>query len=136
MNEQLSLSCYSKSSILNDVNMSKNSHIKHSTMNPFYIFTIQINDSHIIQRSISSDTRPPAKPRRKRKSTAANNPNAPTNNNNPNNIPMNKDVSVNHCTISTPIKKRSPANTTYSQSAQVPMVPPMNSMPGVNTLIH
>ncbi|CAF2508319.1 unnamed protein product [Rotaria sp. Silwood2] len=79
-----------------------------------------------------SDSRPPAKPRRKRKSTAANNANTPGNNNTtPNPMPTTKDTNINHCTISTPTKKRSPANTTYSQSAaQGAMTPNINSMPG------
>jgi len=76
------------------------------------------------------DTRPPAKPRRKRKSTATNNANTPGNNN-PNPIPTNKDANINHCTIPTPTKKRSPANTVYSQPA---MTPNTNSMPGVRII--
>jgi len=74
------------------------------------------------------DTRPPAKPRRKRKSTTTtNNPNTPANNN----IPPNKDPNINHCTIPTPTKKRSPANTVYSQPPPGSITPNMNSMPGV-----
>jgi hypothetical protein len=90
------------------------------------------------QTVLVSDTRPAAKPRRKRKSaatTAVNNPSTPGNNNtppnnNPSTIPPNKDTTINNCTISTPTKKRSPANTTYTQPAQGTMTPNMNSMPG------
>ncbi|CAF5209853.1 unnamed protein product, partial [Rotaria magnacalcarata] len=83
------------------------------------------------QTVLVSDTRPPAKPRRKRKSAAtANNANTPGNNNNPNNMPINKDTNINNCTMSTPTKKRSPANSTFSQTAQGAVTPNMNSMPG------
>ncbi|CAF3478967.1 unnamed protein product [Rotaria sp. Silwood1] len=84
------------------------------------------------QTVLVSDSRPPAKPRRKRKSTATNNTNTPgTNNTTPNPISTSKDANINHCTISTPTKKRSPANTTYSQpSTQGTITPNMNSMPG------
>ncbi|CAF3513501.1 unnamed protein product [Rotaria socialis] len=84
------------------------------------------------QTVLVSDTRPPAKPRRKRKSAAtANNANTPgNNNNNPNNMPINKDTNINNCTMSTPTKKRSPANTNFSQTAQGAVTPNMNSMPG------
>jgi hypothetical protein len=78
------------------------------------------------------DTRPPAKPRRKRKSTTTNNTNTPGNNNN---IPTTKDPNINHCTIPTPTKKRSPANTVYSQPAPGTMTPNMNNMPGVRRKI-
>jgi hypothetical protein len=71
-----------------------------------------------------SDTRPPAKPRRKRKSTTTNTPGNNTN------IPPNKDANINHCNLPTPTKKRSPANTVYSQPAQTAIIPNMNSMPG------
>jgi hypothetical protein len=73
------------------------------------------------------DTRPPAKPRRKRKSTTTNTPG----NNNNNNLPPNKDTNINHCNIPTPTKKRSPANTVFSQPTQGAITPNMNSMPGV-----
>ncbi|UJR24952.1 hypothetical protein I4U23_006316 [Adineta vaga] len=73
-----------------------------------------------------SDTRPPAKPRRKRKSTATNNPTTPGNNNSTN-ISTSKDGNISHSPIPTPTKKRSPANTVYSQGATTPT---MNSMPG------
>ncbi|CAF1272309.1 unnamed protein product [Rotaria sordida] len=87
------------------------------------------------QTVLVSDSRPPAKPRRKRKATAAaNNANTPGNNNNtntPNPMPTAKDTNINHCTISTPTKKRSPAaNTTYSQPVQGTITPNINSMPG------
>ncbi|CAF1033517.1 unnamed protein product [Adineta ricciae] len=78
------------------------------------------------QTVLASDTRPPAKPRRKRKSTATNNPATPGNNNS-NNISTPKDGNMNNCTMPTPTKKRSPANTVYSEGA---ITPSMNSMPG------
>ncbi|CAF1402316.1 unnamed protein product [Adineta steineri] len=61
-----------------------------------------------------SDTRPPAKTRRKRKNTVGNN----------NNLPPTKDTPMTNCT--TPTKKRSPANNIYSQ----PSTQGMNNMPG------
>jgi len=61
------------------------------------------------------DNRPATKTRRKRKSTLGNNTNPPTT----------KDSPMTNCT--TPTKKRSPANNTYSQ----PPTQGMNNMPGV-----
>jgi hypothetical protein len=58
-----------------------------------------------------SDTRPPPKPRRKRKATAGNN-----------NLPPTKDPNVNNSP--TPTKKRSPANNNYPPQG-------INNMPGV-----
>lgn len=83
--------------------------------------------------NIFLDTRPPAKPRRKRKSAVANNATTPGNTNTtPPNMPTNKDTNINNCTMTTPTKKRSPANTNYSQPPQGTMTPNMNSMPGVS----
>jgi hypothetical protein len=61
-----------------------------------------------------SDTRPPAKTRRKRKTAAENN-----------NLPATKDSNINNCI--TPTKKRSPGNNIY---VQPPPAPGMNNMPG------
>lgn len=49
-------------------------------------------------------------------------------------MPMNKDANISNCTMTTPTKKRSPANTAYSQTPQGSMTPNMNNMPGVNIL--
>ena len=78
----------------------------------------------------SKDTRPPAKPRRKRKSTTATTPT----NANANNLSTGKDPNFNNCSIPTPTKKRSPANTVYSQSSSGSMTPNMTNLPGVGRI--
>jgi hypothetical protein len=73
---------------------------------------------------VNSDTRPPAKPRRKRKANATTNNNTPAANTT--NLAMNKEANPNHSP--TPTKKRSPASTAYSQPNQGPLT---NNTPGV-----
>jgi hypothetical protein len=120
--------------------MSNSSSIRYSKNTRFHLITA-LNTKKILQlffliinnkTIFFLDTRPPAKPRRKRKSTTTNNTNTPGNNNN---IPTTKDPNINHCTIPTPTKKRSPANTVYSQPAPGTMTPNMNNMPGVRRKI-